>query len=136
MYRAADLFILPSLSENFGIVVLEALASETPVLATTGAPWPALLQHGCGWWVEPSVAGIARGLAEAFASTPATLCRMGIRGRQLVESCYTWSIAARRTIDLYQWVLGRSPRPAFVGEVIDSPPASLRTPGTYSPKPE
>ncbi len=74
-YRNADLFLLPSLTENFGIVVLEALACETPVLATTGTPWPELLRYGCGWWVESNVAGIARGLDEALASSTATLRR-------------------------------------------------------------
>ncbi len=118
-YRAADLFILPSLTENFGIVVLEALACETPVLATTGAPWPELPLHGCGWWVEPSVEGIAQGLDEALSSTTATLREMGVRGRQLVESRYTWNVSARSTIELYQWVLGRSPRPAFISDMND-----------------
>ena len=38
-YRAADLFVLPSLNENFGLTVAEALAAGTPVIATTGTPW-------------------------------------------------------------------------------------------------
>ena len=38
-YRMADLFVLPSLNENFGLTVAEALAAGTPVMATTGTPW-------------------------------------------------------------------------------------------------
>ncbi len=49
LYRSADLFILPTYSENFGLVVAEALAVEVPVLTTRGTPWHTLLEHDCGW---------------------------------------------------------------------------------------
>ena len=44
-YRRADLFVLPTYSENFGIVIAEALFAEVPVITTKGAPWQDLL----GW---------------------------------------------------------------------------------------
>ena len=48
LYRNADFFVLPTFSENFGIVVAEALASGTPVITTEGAPWQELNSCGCG----------------------------------------------------------------------------------------
>jgi len=46
MLRSADVFVLPSRSENFGIVVAEALACGVPVICTKGAPWSELLGEG------------------------------------------------------------------------------------------
>jgi glycosyltransferase involved in cell wall biosynthesis len=48
--HTADLFVLPTLNENFAITVAEALAVGTPVIATKGAPWSGLETEGCGWW--------------------------------------------------------------------------------------
>ena len=47
LFRQADLFILPTHSENFGIVVAEALASGTPVVTTMGTPWSELESRRC-----------------------------------------------------------------------------------------
>ncbi len=115
--READLFILPSVTENFGIVVVEALTCETPVITTTGTPWKELQQHHCGWWVAPSVSGVTLAIAEAVNTPREPLRQMGVNGRRLVESSYTWRESAIRTVELYRWVLGETGRPAFVSEI-------------------
>lgn len=50
--------ILPSKSENFGNVVLEALAQKTPVIASKQTPWELLQDYNAGYWVEPKVNAI------------------------------------------------------------------------------
>lgn len=113
----ADLFILPSFSENFGIVVAEALAGGTPVVATTGTPWQGLREHRCGWWVEPTTAGIAGALREAVASSPDTLLEMGRRGAAWVQEAFIWLPIARRMAETYHWACSGGKQPDFLDVV-------------------
>lgn len=114
-YAAADLFILPTHSENFGIVVAEALAAGVPVLTTTGTPWQELKAHECGWWVAPEPDAICDALATALRQSDATRTAMGRRGREFVTSTYTWRAVGRRMCQAYEWLLNDdSPCPGFV----------------------
>ena len=113
-YRSADLFVLPTHSENFGIVVAEALAAGVPVLTTTGAPWNELQTHRCGWWTEIGPAPIAAALQDATDLPTSALREMGQRGRQLVEARYAWSHAAENMAQAYAWIFGHGSRPDFV----------------------
>ncbi len=113
-YRSADLFVLPSYSENFGIVVAEALGYGVPVLTTTGCPWKELQTHNCGWWVDPTPVGIESGLASALAQRGEELREMGLKGRKLVEDHYQWPGIAERMLEFYEWVLNGGKQPDFV----------------------
>ena len=110
-FYAADVFILPSHSESFGVVVAEALAHGLPVLATTGAPWSMLPSKGCGWWVDASVDGLAGGLAEATAKDADALAAMGARGRAWVSAQFGWDRVARQFAAAYENVLARERQP-------------------------
>lgn len=101
----ADMFVLPTHSESFGMVVGEALAHGLPVLTTTGAPWPTLQEHGCGWWVAPTVEGIAEGLRQAIACDTGTLQTMGAKGRAWVASEFGWKSVAKQFVAVYQEVV-------------------------------
>lgn len=104
----ADLLILPSLSESFGMVVLEALAHAVPVLTTVRAPWPMLASRGCGWSVEPTVEGLTDGLRRATALPLAQLRTMGARGRDLVAFRFEWRQVVAEFLALYEEVGGRA----------------------------
>jgi len=113
LYREADLFVLPTFSENFGLVIAEALAHGTPVLTTKGAPWPELIRYDCGWWIEFGEQALARGLEAATSTLPERLREMGANGRELARR-YSWPAAAEKTLQFHAWLLGRADRPDCV----------------------
>ena len=103
--READLFVLPSHSESFGLAVAEALGSQIPVLTTTAAPWTILEAEACGWSVEPTADAMTAGLRLATLQDSETLAAMGARGGRWVGSNLRWEHVAERFIDLYQQAL-------------------------------
>lgn len=117
LYRQADLFVLPSYSENFGLVVAEALASGVPVITTTGTPWQILQTHACGWWVDIGPGPLAAALRDAMALSDAERLAMGARGRQLVMTHFGWPAIARQMLAAYAWVVGEGPVPDCVRPV-------------------
>lgn len=113
-FKQCDLFILPTHSENFGIVVAEALAHSRPVITTHGAPWKLLQTHDCGWWVPTNVCGISSALDDAISRPREQLVQMGQRGRLLVESQFNWPSIAAKMIDCYSWVRGEGEKPSCI----------------------
>lgn len=101
-YANANLFVLPTHSENFGSVVIEALSHCVPVICTKGAPWEELETHKCGWWCDDNVAALEASLNAALNTSASTLEEMGKRGRLLVESKYTWPAVAKTMIVAYK----------------------------------
>ncbi len=102
LYQNSRLFALPSHSENFGVVVLEALAAGTPVIASTGTPWQALPQNHCGWWVDCSPATLADTLTQAMSLSPNAYTQMQDDARQFVRQNYSWQTTAQKLLELYQ----------------------------------
>ena len=114
LYQGADLFVLPTHSENFGIVVAEALSCGVPAITTRGAPWSDLVDHDCGWWIEVGVDPLMEALAQATRMSAADRSAMGRRGRELVNRKYTWPQVAAALRSVYAWVLGEQRRPECV----------------------
>lgn len=102
LFHNADLFVLPTYSENFGIVVAEALACGTPVITTKGTPWKELETCHCGWWIEVGVQPIIDALQKFLALQENELESMGRNGRKLVEEKYSARKMAHDMVELYQ----------------------------------
>lgn len=113
-FKEARLFVLPTLSENFGIAIAEALASSLPVITTKGAPWEDLEKFNCGFWLDIGVAPLKEGLVEAMTKSELELYDMGQRGRQLIENKYSMKSVSSQMFSLYNWILTKENKPNFV----------------------
>lgn len=102
MFQEADLFVLPTYSENFGIAVAEALASGTPVITTKGTPWQELDSHRCGWWTEVGTKPTKEALLKFLSLTESELETMGRNGRRLVEEKYSTRKVAENMVKMYE----------------------------------
>jgi glycosyltransferase involved in cell wall biosynthesis len=112
----SDLFVLPSYSENFGMVVGEALAAGVPVITTSATPWESVRAAKCGWWIPPGVDSLEITLREAMSLPDSERTAMGQRGRSLAESEYSWRSSAEKHCQLYRWLAGGTVAPAWVLE--------------------
>jgi glycosyltransferase involved in cell wall biosynthesis len=108
LFSDADLFVLPSHSESYGIAAAEALAHGLPVLTTKGTPWSIVAEHDCGWWVDASVEGLSEGLRRATSRSRETLRAMGMRGRDFVATELGWRGVATQFMSLYEELLSAS----------------------------
>jgi len=106
LYNNSNLFVLPTFSENFGIVVAESLACGTPVITTTGAPWGELKSHNCGWQVGIGAEPLADALRDFLSKTPDELRIMGDNGRKLVMEKYSIDVFRENMLNLYKKYAG------------------------------
>jgi len=114
LLTAADLFVLPTFSENFGIVVLESLACGVPVITTKGAPWQSLLDYQCGWWIDIGVPPLLEALHEGMSLPGDRRRAMAKHGLTMIDEIYSWPAISRKMIATYDWVLGLGERPDCV----------------------
>ncbi|MER9248394.1 glycosyltransferase [Mesorhizobium sp. M0590] len=111
----AELFVLPTLSENFGMTVAESLAAATPVISSKGAPWQMLETKRCGWWIDHGVEPLASCLRLAMSISPNERIAMGRRGREWMLQDFSWPSIATRMRESYQWLVGnRKARPEWI----------------------
>ncbi len=116
LYTMASVFVCPSVYEPFGIINLEAMACETPVVATKVGGIPEVVVPGetgllvpieskGGTEVEPKdPEKFARDIADAvnsIANSPDKLKSMGLKSRKRVEDHFSWTSIAAKTVDFY-----------------------------------
>ena len=112
-YARADLFVLPTYSENFGIVVAEALWAGVPVITTKGTPWSELESEKCGKWIDLPAEGSNPSNWPALVSALECMMSMadcerrqlGDNGRRLVEEKYTWDAVVKKMVSGYENIL-------------------------------
>lgn len=106
-YAVASLLVLPSHSENFGLVIAEAMAAGVPAVVTDSTPWDAINAPGYGWCVP--WADFHRTLQAAMAETPEQLAERGQRARTWVLREFSWEKSARTLVEFYTQLLSTAP---------------------------
>ena len=98
LFECSDVALVPSYTENFAIVVAEALAHGVPVIASKGTPWSRLEEMNCGLWVDND----PKSLATAIRSTGTMpLQDMGLRGREWMQKEFSWASVTNQMLALY-----------------------------------
>lgn len=129
LYQESSIFCLPSYSENFGMVIAEAMSCGVPVITTNGTPWQ-LLNGDCttmgasldmlgedkrtGWCIDLSVENLEKTLRKAMTLSPATLYNIGQRGSKMINENFNYRSVAQKTKLLYEWIIVGGDEPSFV----------------------
>ncbi|MGC9966113.1 MAG: glycosyltransferase [Syntrophobacteraceae bacterium] len=113
-YSSADLYVIPSISENFAITVAEALANGTPVIATKGTPWSALEARDVGWWIDLGVDPLIGCLENVLKIPRSKLQEMGLRGREWIKDEFSWAKVATKIATTYKWIISGVGKPDFI----------------------
>jgi len=111
LLAAGDIFCLPSCTDSFGIVYLEAWANGVPVIGARAGGVPAVIADGRdGCLVNfGDVAGLAEAIARLL-DVPALRREMGQRGQDKVRREMTWDHVFQRVARVYETVLAGRPR--------------------------
>jgi len=111
LFGAAAIVVVPSHTENFALVVAEALAHGVPVIASKGTPWRKLEENGCGLWEDNDAASLADAVARMALMS---LGEMGRRGRDWMAREFSWQERAAEMMELYQSSLHGAPKLAGI----------------------
>lgn len=129
LYQQSSLFCLPSYSENFGMVIAEAMSCGVPAITTNGTPWQLLNgdyttmgasldmlgdDQRTGWCIELSVENLEKTLREAMSIDPVTLYKMGQRGSRMINENFNYRSVAKKTRRLYEWIVNGGQEPEFI----------------------
>ena len=114
---SADIYVLPSHTENFGITVAEALVCGTPVIASQGTPWRGLEVEKAGRWIPIGVEPLVTALHDMMSMDDANRRQMGECGRDWIVRDFSWEGIGKKMKMAYEWLLGKGDRPDWV--VID-----------------
>ena len=133
LYQESSIFCLPSYSENFGMVIAEAMSCGVPCITTNGTPWQILNgnvstmgadlkvlgeDRKTGWCIDLNIKNLEIALREAMTMDFEKLYEMGRRGHILVNEYFNYKSVAKKTKTLFEWLViegkSKEDKPNFV----------------------
>jgi glycosyltransferase involved in cell wall biosynthesis len=116
-YKAADVFVLPSYTENFGYVIVEAMSLGVPVVITNRVNiWREIDDAGAGRVVDCDAQQVADAILELL-NNPLVATAMAERGRKLVPEKFSVAAAAKQATEVYSAILMEKPLPPAIPSV-------------------
>lgn len=128
-YQESSIFCLPSYSENFGMVIAEAMSCGVPVITTNNTPWQLLNgkvstmganldslgeNKRTGWCIDLSIDNLEKTLSEAMSLSSEELYELGQKGSRLINENFNYHSVAQKNKELYEWILNKRAVPPFV----------------------
>lgn len=104
LYCESSLFVLPTYSENFGMVVAEAMSCGVPVITTNGTPWQELNEHQLGWCIDLSLDNLIKTISEAIDLGIDYLFDMGQKCSLHIRNTYQYTEVAAKNKAVYEWL--------------------------------
>jgi glycosyltransferase involved in cell wall biosynthesis len=108
--RDAELFVLPSYAENFGLAAVEAMAAGLPLVISNKVNiWRELEQAGAGLVVECDAHALAGAMRKLLENREVAK-NMGEQGRRLVRQRFSCEVVAREMLGLYRDIASKRPQ--------------------------
>ena len=114
LYCESSLFVLPTYSENFGMVIAEAMSCGVPVITTNGTPWQELNNKELGWCIDLSVENLVKSLVEAIELGEDALFEKGQVCSKYIRDTYQYTEVAAKNKAVYEWILNEKEKPSYV----------------------
>jgi glycosyltransferase involved in cell wall biosynthesis len=113
-YLENDIFIMLSKSENFGLVIAEAMSYGLPVIISNQTPWSVVKTNNYGWVTSLNKKEISSAIFSAINSNPENLKKMGGAGRVHIKDNFSWDLLSKSYITFYEWLRNGGSNPSFM----------------------
>ena len=105
---------MPSQSENFGLVIAEAMSYGLPVITSNQTPWSVIKRNNYGWVTKLNKTGMSSSIFSAINASPEDLKIMGETGRVHIKDNFSWDILSKSYITFYEWLRNGGSNPSFM----------------------